>query len=108
LKQQVDDFAVASDTQQTCDILFDMTNDRLMLPLKQLGLINLFNGLDVEQTRDYVKVFCETYIDKISKKHLANWMGTFDVPVNCLTPLPSRSSFMKNFLAATGDPDPKI
>ena len=56
LKRQVDDFAVASDRQQTCDILFDMIDDRLMLPLKRLGLVNLFNGLDVEQARDYIKI----------------------------------------------------
>jgi len=107
LKHQVDDFAVALAKQRTCDLVFDMIDDRLMLPLKRLGLVDLFNGLDVEQTRDYIKISCQTYIDKTSEKHIAKWMTNFDVPVNRPTPLPSRPSFIKNFLAATGDPDKK-
>jgi len=106
LKRQVDDFAIASRTQHTCDLVFYMIDDKLMLPLKRLGLVNLFNGLDVLQTRDYIKISCATYIDKISEKHLTNWMRNFDVPVSRPTPLPSRPSFMKTFLAAEGDDDP--
>jgi len=67
LKRQVDDFAIASRTQRTCDLVFDMIDDKLMLPLKCLGLVDLFNGLDVLQTRDYIKISCSTYIDKISE-----------------------------------------
>jgi hypothetical protein len=33
-------------------------------------------------------------------------MKSFDVPAGHPTPLPSRESFMKTFLSATGDPDP--
>ena len=106
LKRQVDDFAIASRTQHTRDIVFDMINDKLMLPLKRLGLVDLFNGLDVLQTRDYIKISCETYIDKISEKHLTNWMRNFDVPVSRPTPLPSRPSFMKSFLASECEDDP--
>ena len=82
-----------------------MIDEALMLPLKRLGLVDMFNGLDVLQTRDYVKISCSTYIEKISEKHLENWMRQFDVPVNRPTPLPSRPTFIKSFLAATGDTD---
>ena len=81
LKQQVDDFAVAS--------RLEMINDALMLPLKPLDLVDMFNCLNILQTRDYVKILCSKYIEKISEKHLENWMKTFDVPAHCPTPLPS-------------------
>ena len=82
-----------------------MIDDALMLPLKRLGLVDIFNGLDVLQTKDYVKISYSTYIKKISKKHLDKWMRQFDVPVNRPTPLPSRPTFIKLFLAATGETD---
>ena len=33
--------------------------------LHDLGIIKRFNGLDIHQTKDYVKISCELYIDKI-------------------------------------------
>jgi hypothetical protein len=47
------------------------------------------------------------YIECISAKHLASWMKNFDVPTGHPTPLPARESFIRSFLTATGDPDPK-
>jgi len=83
-----------------------MIDNKLMLPLKRLGLVDLFNGPDVLQTRDCIKISCSTYINKISEKHLTNWMQNFDVPVSRPPPLPSRPSFMKSLLATKGDDDP--
>ena len=33
--------------------------------LNDLGIIKQFNGMDVQQTRHFFKLSCETYIDKI-------------------------------------------
>jgi hypothetical protein len=66
-------------------------------------LINLFNGLDIEQTPDYIKISCSTYIDKIMAKHLSNWLSTHDIS-NCPTPLPTQKSFFSalfSMLSAT-------
>jgi hypothetical protein len=68
---QVDNFAVAAPDERTANILFDMIDNRLTFPMKQMGLINLFNGLNIERTRDYIKISCSTYIDKIMAKHLS-------------------------------------
>jgi hypothetical protein len=72
-----------------------------------MGLITLFNGLDIIQTADYIKVSCSTYIDKIMNKHLGAWLSDHDIP-NRPTPLPSTKTFLKSFLNAIGDPDPKV
>lgn len=108
LMRQVDDFAIAASSERTCNILFDMIDEQLTIPLKRLGLINMFNGLDIQQTRDWIKVSCATYLTKISERHLKNWMSNENVAGARLTPLPSRDSFMKTFLAAKGNPDPKV
>ncbi len=84
-----------------------MIDDLLTFPMKQMGLINLFNGLDIEQTHDYIKISCSIYIDKIMAKHLSNLLSTHDIS-NHPTPLPTKKSFLSSFLNAVGDPDPKI
>ncbi len=72
-----------------------------------MGLLDLYNGLNVIQTRDYIKISCSTYIKCICEKHLANWIRNFDVPTGQPTPLSGCESFIKTFLLATGNPDPK-
>ena len=37
--------------------------------LHNLGIIKCFNGLDIHQTKDYVKISCELSIDKIVSHH---------------------------------------
>ena len=105
--RQVDDFAVAAPSQRTANILFDMIDDALTFPLKRMGLVTLFNGVDVCQTKHYVKLSVETYIDKFLPKYFTDPVNlrvdTFGQ--NRPTPLPSRDSFMRDFLSAKGDPD---
>ena len=64
----------------------------------------MFNGVNIEQTRHYVKILCESYIEKICDKHLETWMRIFQMPMIGPTPLPTTSGFMKSFLTAVGDP----
>ena len=106
-KRQVDDFACAAPSATTCQILFDLIDDHLLLPLKPLGLVTMFNGLDILQTRDYIKISCESYIDKICEKYLSTWMRRMHIKAIRPTPLPTGDSFMKMFLTAVGDPDDK-
>ena len=107
-KKQVDDFAVAVPSERIANILFDMIDDRITFPLKRMGLVTLFNGMDIDQTGDYIKVSCETYIERIMSKYL-------EPPINLRldetskykpTPLPNRASFQRSFLNATSNPDP--
>ena len=106
-KRQVDDFELAAPTERTANILFDMIDDRLTFPLKRMGLVSLFNGLDVLQTRDYVKISVKTYIERIAEKHLQEWMTLKDFPARS-TPLPTKQHFIRDFLSTAGDPDAKV
>ena len=40
--------------------------------MKRMGLVALFNGLDIIQTREYIKISAETYINKIIPKYLGD------------------------------------
>ena len=103
--RQVDDFAIAAPSESIANIVFDMIDDKLTFPLKRMGLVTLFNGMDVTQTADYIKLSCSTYIDKIMPKHLTAWMSDHDISTRP-TPLPSNKTFMTSFLNSKGDPDP--
>ena len=107
-KRQVDDFAVATTDKRTADHLFDLIDDRLSMPLKRQGLITMFNGMDIKQTKDYIKVSCETYIERMAEKHLQKWMSNHHIHGSRPTPLPTTQSFVKPFLSTTGDPDVKV
>ena len=105
-KRQVNNFAAAVPSERIANILFDMIDDKLTFPLKRMGLIDLFNGIDVQQTRDWIKISVGTYVERMMQKHLASWMNTKYTPSKP-TPLPTTQQFMRDFLAATGDPDEK-
>jgi hypothetical protein len=74
-KCQVDNFAIAALDEQTAIILLDMIDDELSIPLKCQDLLNMFNGINVTQTRYYIKNDCHTYINKFCEKYLATWLN---------------------------------
>jgi len=65
--RQVDDFAVGSRTTATAEKLISLINRRVTT--KSLGVGTKYNGVDILQTRDYVKLSCESYIDRLLQTH---------------------------------------
>ncbi len=51
--RQVDDFAIAAPDERTSDILLDMIDEKLSIPLKRQDLLDMYNGIDIVQTKDY-------------------------------------------------------
>ncbi len=88
-KRQVDNFAIAAPGKQTADILLDMIEDKVKIPLKRQGLLNMFNGINVIQTRDYIKIDCHTYIEKFCSKYMDTWLNKVPTTKNRPTPLPT-------------------
>jgi len=80
--RQVDDFAIAAPDQHTADILLDLLDDHLTMPIKRQGLLDMFNGVDVVQSKHNVKIDCHTYIDKFCAKYLATWMNKVPLSEN--------------------------
>ena len=68
----------------------------------------MYNGIDILQTRYYIKINLKTFIDKIFEPYLATWMKTAYPSPTRSTPLPLDPTWLKKFNAAVGDPDTKI
>ena len=106
--RQVDDFAIAAPDAKTSDILMDMIDDRLKIPIKRQGYLDMYNGIDILQTRYYIKINLRTFIDKIFEPYLATWMkNAYPSPARS-TPLPSDPTWLKKLNAVVGDQDKKV
>jgi len=69
--RQVDDFALATSNPESAKTLISKIDGHMGINIKHLGLLNLFNGMDILQTKYYIKIYCATYLAKIRNNH--NW-----------------------------------
>ena len=67
--RQVDDFAISCEDKATALDVIEKINSKMTIVVKQLGLIDRFNGVDVLQTRNFIKIYNKTYIEKILVRH---------------------------------------
>jgi hypothetical protein len=52
------------------NILLDMIDNKLSIPMKWQGYLDMYNGIDVLQMRDYIRITCKTFINKTCNKYL--------------------------------------
>jgi hypothetical protein len=90
--RQVDDFTVAFKDKSICSTIITHINRKMSMDVKDLGLISRFNGMDIHQTRFYVKITCEKYIHKMLQSH--DWLLKTPPPTQPL-PLPAETKFVK-------------
>ena len=67
----------------------------------------MFNGIDVQQTRHWIKISVQKYIERICEKHLKSWMKMNNIS-HSPTPLPHKQKMLQDILHAKGDDDPKV
>jgi hypothetical protein len=68
----------------------------------------MYNGIDIGQTIDYIKISCKLFVEKSCKKNLETWMNNYMISATRPTPLPSDLNWLKKFNKATGGPNKKI
>lgn len=95
--RQVDDFAVAATNRSDAEALITAINERMRIEVKHLGTIDRFNGLDIHQSRYFVKITCEKYLKKMVQGHHDLLKH---VPTNPI-PLPADSTYIRNLETAT-------
>jgi hypothetical protein len=105
-KCQVDEFALACKSAITTHKFYGMIDDHLSMPIKQMGLVTLFNGIDILQSRYYVKISCEPYMEKFCMKYLLTWLKDTTISARP-TPMPTSKAFLGGFQTAEGNPDDK-
>jgi hypothetical protein len=103
--RQVHDFAIATSNESTANTLLDLIDDCLSIPLKRQGLLDMYNGIKILQTRYYIKIDCHSYINKFCEKYIDTWLGNISITENKPTPFPSNPSWIKSFNSATGTTD---
>ena len=105
---QVDNFAIAAPNARMADILLDMLDNMLTMPIKCQGLLDMFNGIDVIQMKHYIKIDCHTYVDKFCAKYLDTWLRKLQISDDRPTPLHvDRKDWLKGFNSITCSNDPK-
>ena len=87
LLHQTDDFAILCPNEDTAKKIYDTIGQKLQLPLEYFGLIKDFNGIDVDQTQEYIQINCSDYIDRVLTSR--NWQDMHDT--GTLAPLPEDS-----------------
>ena len=70
---------------------------KLSVPLHQLGVIEKFNGIDVVQSKSFIKISCLSYLDKVLDGH--NWQETESTP----NTIPTRSDSTSQGMLESAD-----
>ena len=89
--RQVDDFSVSAREQSTCQEIIRLIGSHLTVPLNDLGIIRKFNGVNIQQTRWYIKLSCEDYILKILRHHQWQELKASNIPL----PMRSDSKYQR-------------
>ena len=101
--RQVDDFIIAAKDE---DIARNVRNDiqkHMSNPMNELGIIKRFSGSDIHQTRHYVKISSETYIQKICEHHKWTNENVANVPI----PMRSDSKYQATLETTKGPSEPQ-
>jgi hypothetical protein len=64
ISRQVDDLAIGCSNAASIRKLVTTICDEDKIDLRDEGILDSFNGVDVRQTRSYLQITCESYIDK--------------------------------------------
>ena len=91
--RQVDDFSCGAEDESIAISLIQSINEKLKIEVKDLGMQKRFNGVDVDQTKYFIKLHCKTYIKKIIGGHtwLSNSHPTSRFPI----PMKSEAKFSR-------------
>ena len=96
--RQVDDFAISASTTDIANEIIDRIDQHMSIKVKPLGIMSRFNGVDIEQSREYIKLSNATYIDKIvSNKKIDSYNSNYD-------PLPMSENSTYNKAIESAEP----
>jgi hypothetical protein len=105
-KRQVDDFILAARNNETANKVWDRIDEHLRMPMKRYGLVSMYNGLDVHQTRWYIKISIKTWLTIMMDPYFTDWLDIPNTPFP--TPFGPNEAFIKRLYTTEGNPDPKV
>ena len=98
LLRQVDDFALGCDSEETAEKIWKLIDSKMSAPLKHEGLLHRFNGIHIEQKKDFIRVHCSTYLNKILKNKPFDLTTTKNKPI----PMTSDNELIKQLDISVG------
>ena len=104
--RQVDDFAISCEDDAVSKDCIQAINSKMTIEVKELGIISRFNGIDVDQTRDYIKLSNATYIDKILRNH--PWILEEHPPATFPIPMRSDTAYTRSLEEAEALSEPDL
>ena len=97
--RQVDDFDIGASNEETYHLFCDALDSSLKATLKHEGPITDYNGIDVEQTPDYINLSSSTYLRKIlTDQQWDSGKPPSDRPI----PVSGDSTYLRSLDEATG------
>ena len=67
--RQVDDFAIACQDETIAEQVIKDINSKMSIDVKKLGIVSRYNGVDIDQRREYIKLHACTYLEKLEAQH---------------------------------------
>ena len=71
----------------------------MKIEIKDLGILKRYNGVDIDQTQDYIKLHANTYLDKILLGH--SWIDPTQKMHHKPIPMQSDSEYINNIESST-------
>ena len=93
--RQVDDFAVSVEDEETAKEVIEDINSKMTINVKQLGRLERLNGMDILQTKHFIKLSNKTYNNKFLQRH--QWIHTENKPMHQFPiPMNADNSYQKH------------
>ena len=76
---KVYDFSISCYNEYLSKDIYNQIGVTLQLPIESdepfayLGHVTDFNGIDIEQSRDYIQIYYQNYMDRVMIYHRCNW-----------------------------------
>ena len=111
LLRQTDDFAISCKNESTAIKIFDIIGKKLQLrhedspPFDYFGKLTDFNGVEVNQCKEFVEIACTGYIDRVVRFHGLDRDPTFgNINDRPTSPLPDNCihRLYESFIGAEG------
>ena len=110
--RQVDDFTSGAATKETAELFIARLRRFVEAEFAGMGmetsngLYQCFNRIDVHQTQDYVKLSCESYIDRVLQTH--GWDKPSHSEKVPSKPLPLNPAIANRLMTLQGPPEKSV
>ena len=107
--RQVDDFAVGAESPDTAKLFIQEIRKHVQAEYAAMGIkteqgvYQQYNGIDVIQTREYVKFGCETYIDCMLQTY--RWDAPSSKEHDLTNPVPIQPTLAACLITLDGPPE---